>query len=455
MTPDVPKPSHRFRSSRALRLAALLATTGLGALALLPHEAVGFTQSGAASKVGDGIPMGHEWLTRLAALELLGYAPEATDDPRKHWTAGLAGMTDLSKAQTEVNRIKGLTTSENRYKSMFQPVLSAVVGERWVDIGGFNVSKGRLPGGYDCFDAVAQEPVDIQWDHFMRRWDEVGPDGAISAIRNSRNRFINHFIRAATAPAGNIKVYDGGAYSAETEVDRNYFYFGRALHLLQDSFSPEHTVRVKDDQYKLVRQVKSYLCAAGAEQHSHNTPSAVNYNGNRDVIWKDTAGGAGWSSYKASAMAEPALVAVEATKDAWAAFIRVMAITDPTQRKAEAQREAVNVANGWMYFQESEVRGWYGDAKHRDATYVKLPSDTGPGKAPDLCLRELGVKSGRVADKLAELEEAQKACIYNLEEKDAVNSPDRDPSLHIPYYWQWKTTVRWLPVPPGYQIPTH
>jgi hypothetical protein len=61
-----------------------------------------YTQSGVSFGFVNGVPMGHEWVTRMAAIELLGYtpatAPDIPDpsDPRKHWTQGLAKNTSLS-----------------------------------------------------------------------------------------------------------------------------------------------------------------------------------------------------------------------------------------------------------------------------------------------------------------------------------------------------------------------
>jgi hypothetical protein len=73
-----------------------------------------------------------------------------------------------------------------------------------------------------------------------------------------------------------------------------------------------------------VLAVKSYLCASGAEQHSHSNSAVLNYTSG-DVVWlPGTRFLPGWSSYKPSFMKTPALVATEASKDLWAAFIRTM-----------------------------------------------------------------------------------------------------------------------------------
>jgi hypothetical protein len=199
-----------------------------------------------------------------------------------------------------------------------------------------------------------------------------------------------------------------------------------------------------------VRQIKSYLCATGAEQHSHKTVTAVDYGGNRDSIWKSPTG-VGWPSYKASVMTDIALVATEATKDLWAAFIRVMALPQ-AERERAATAEAQRLADAWLGFDEGEVRGWYAQAQHRDDTYVLGNGEQGKGHPAKTCLEGLKIKSGQVMDKVRELETAQKACLFHIEPSDQKRFPDRDPNLHIPYYWKWKFKT-WHPVPATYSIP--
>ena len=56
---------------------ALTLSAGLGLLALASAspDASAFTQNGVSVGFGSAIPMGHEWITRLSALELLGGDP--------------------------------------------------------------------------------------------------------------------------------------------------------------------------------------------------------------------------------------------------------------------------------------------------------------------------------------------------------------------------------------------
>lgn len=109
---------------------------GLIGLYLSPWAAFGFTQSGAGTFINNTIPMGHEWITRMAAHELLGVDPiagEDPEDPRDKWTKewedgkhkgkvmGKAKNTKLDDAQAEVNRIKALP---------YDDVRSLVLGKR-------------------------------------------------------------------------------------------------------------------------------------------------------------------------------------------------------------------------------------------------------------------------------------------------------------------------------------
>lgn len=428
-----------------------LAVGALGvALAASSRTVESFTQSGAALPGGNVIPMGHEWITRMAALEILGGDPlhiDEKDDPRKKWKQGLAKNPSVSSAQHEVSDIKADKSSDTRYESVYGAVYAAIIGERWVDIGGFNVTKTATQDP-DCFDMVAQEPVDVQYDHFMRRWDESGGAGGLSAAQQSRHRFVNYFVAAATSPSGVITVWDGGGYASLVTVDRNYFLLGRAVHLFEDSFSSEHVVRVADDMYQTPRQVKSYLCAAGSEQHSHSKSAVSDYTSG-DVIWNPgTRWEPGWSSYKPSNMKVTALVATEGMKDVWAAFIRVMN-KDSKDRASAAQAEAKTLLDNWMNPDNNAMTKWYDDETHRDSTYVLAPGQTGKGVSIATCMKVLGNETQ--AQMAKRIEDSRRTCLYNLHAtlgfEDAV-----DPSLKLPYNWDWNGMTFKTP-PASWQIP--
>lgn len=433
----------------------------LPALAIISFSAFpafSFTQKGAGTEISNGIPMGHEWVTRLSVLELVGgdpIMPPDPNDPRKNWTKGKAKNIDISSsgAQAEVKRIMAEPHHDKIYQATYKAVFDAIVGERWVDLAGFNVTSSML-GKINCFDAVAQEPVEIQYDHFMRRYDERGGSGGFTAATNSRERFIQYFVDAAMAPKTAMKAWDGGGYSELNDVDRNYFLFGRAAHLFEDSFSSEHSVRIETDNYETVHQVKSYLCAAGSEQHTHSNENIFNYTSG-DVIWKPGTGlDPGWSAYKPSNMKTVALVATEATKDLWAAFIRTMG-TPITERRQVALNEANHLVNNWLSFTKHDMETWYDNDAHRDSTYVLMDGQTGKGQTVAACMQNLGVASGKQEDKVRQLEADQKTCLFNIIPEDGY-ADLFDTAFHMPFNWKWKTgtTGNWLQPPANWKIPS-
>jgi len=413
-----------------------------------------FTQSGAGIDIiGSGVPMGHEWVTRISAFEVIGGDPLIKPDPRdprRHWTQGKAKNIVLGEAgKREANRIKSQGIRDARYQSTYDFIFSAIIGERWVDIGGVNLTKATV-GKINCWDAAVQQPAEIQQDHFMRRYDDNGAKGGVNAAVRAQQRFIRHFVQAAMASPQKMKVWDGGGYTVSVGVDHNYFLFGRAAHLFEDAFSSEHTVRLPIDNYEKIRQVKSYLCATGAEQHSHSTREVLKYKSG-DVIWKvGTRFQSGWQSYKASNMKDLALVSIEASKDLWAAFIRTMAT--PLERRAtKAKEEAQTLVKNWLSFDKNEMMTWYNNENHRIKSYVLAEQETGKGISQAACMKHLGVKSGSQIEKVNKLKKEQRICIYNINAMKGYQDLN-DPFLHMPFNWSWKSS-KWLTPPSGWKIP--
>ena len=458
----------RFMGKFIFALSSIMLTT-------LPSSVYGFTQH-AGTQAGNIIPMGHEWITRLAAIELLGGDNDIKDDPadpRKQWTdgKGKAKNLDIRSAKIEVERIKALKNSEKTYASTYTPVWDAIIGERWVDLGGVNYTKSRYFYrhfyGYDVLDYVTQEPPEVQYDHYMRRHVDVDGQGGLDAADRSKERFIKYFVTAAMAEPGPMQVWDGGGYSVLVTVDRNYFLFGRALHLFEDSFSPDHTVRVStkyddlkrikindNDNFEKVRQVKSYLCANGSEQHAH--PDGVPPYKNGDVIWNPESKwkGSGFSTYKPSNMKPVALVATEATKDVWAAFIRTMSV-DRGVREQVARNEATIVAQNWLSVQDREkTKTWYAVKEHRDNTYVQATNkkdDGGNGRTQAVCMKEDLKLTITQVKKVDELAKGQRISLYNMIPAWGSEN-DIDPSLHLAYNWTWRDKNKFLQPPANWQI---
>jgi hypothetical protein len=412
-----------------------------------------FTQHGGTT-MSNFVPMGHEWITRMAAIELLH--PGSTrdsEDPRLGWkdNQGRAKNPDLGSAGAEVERIKAGKTDENTYGATYNFVWDAIIGERWVDIGGNNLGKSKFVHGHDCLDLVTQEPAGVQYDHYMRQPGDAGAQGGLDAAKESARRFIKHFVAAATAKQGTMKVWDGGGYSTLVSVDRNYFLLGRALHLFQDSFSPDHTVRSKDDMFEKVRQVKSYLCAHGSEQHHHHTLPRYT---DGDVIWKPGSTiNPSWSSYVPSNMKDEALVATEASKDVWAAFIRTMAVA-PGMRAATAQREAEALAAQWLAVRdEQETLAWYRVEGHRGPTYVrstKVEDDGGNGQSQSDCMKR-DWKGKKQKEQIGLFEQGQRMCLYNMVPTWG-NENEIDDALHVPYAWQWRDSRDFAQPPANWKI---
>src|SRR5271157_3695165 len=132
-------------SAKAGLLAAVAAVLILGLGAGSPARA--FTQS-VGGPAGNLFPMGHERLTRMAAIEVLGHTPVSPPDvpdpadPRIGWRPGNGGAwnIDLSSpgAQGEARRIKAQAWDDRRYAARYKAIYDVIVGERWVDLAGYN-----------------------------------------------------------------------------------------------------------------------------------------------------------------------------------------------------------------------------------------------------------------------------------------------------------------------------
>jgi len=62
-------------------------------------------------------------------------------------------------------------------------ILSAMYGQRWVDLTGTSVATQN-----DCFNGLAQDPDGLQHDHFLRERGETGQDGGQRAAAKSVRR---------------------------------------------------------------------------------------------------------------------------------------------------------------------------------------------------------------------------------------------------------------------------
>jgi hypothetical protein len=438
----------RKRRQSAGRI-AVLALGIAGAMQGAGNEVAAFTQ-GAGALGSGGTPMGHEWVTTLAGLELLEPSRVLADDPRNRPAPGQsvararnATVPTDALALLSGRRLSRSSTREKYYIDTYgmdyHNILAAIVGERWVDIGGFNVTKSaanKLIGRPDCWNSIAQVPNDLQHDHFCREREEAGGEGGIRAATDSARRLQEYFVAAAMAPDGDVLTWDGGITSAEATVDRRFFLLGRTVHLLQDSFSGEHAVRQGADGFQKVQGIKTYLCSLNSDQHSHSAPLAPLqqfdselYTRNGDVIWMSSA-----NNWTPTNMKGNALAAVEATKDLFAAFLRTLAV--PRNRRGQvATAEARLLAGYWMSFEPEVIRARYapgGPAQtEANSTYVtdQAACDVTIGGAPVL----------------EKIERDRQQCFANIQATDANGSAvtpravDMDPHLKIPFHWGWKS----------------
>jgi hypothetical protein len=400
-------------------------------LALCAGSSAHAFSQGAGVHASGGTPQGHEWLTVHSALEVLGVEKMTQGDPRSK--SSVTKARNLAVPAAIKQQLVAEKVSDSQYGSHLKKVLATVHGQRWVDIAGMNIVKNKTGYKYDCFDGIPQTPDEFQHDHFCRQRGEEGAAGAIRAINDSVARFKRYFAEAAVAPAGTIKFWDGGIAAAEYTADRNFFLFGRALHLFQDSFSTEHAHRVPNDGFQTVRGIKTYLCSKGSDQHTHQKPIAAtaawgSLASNGDIIWKTAAND--WTTRNVK---EHALVALEASKDLWAAFLRVMALP-ASQRSAAAQREANTLATNWMSMDEAAINQRY-DAKNPEA--AKEAGWVGfNAKDQADCDAHLGATAQEPL--MTKINEARKWCTYQIKFKDAKRYKDVDKYLNIPYYWDWK-----------------
>ena len=213
--------STRYSAGRFAALALGVA----GVLQGSGHSAHAFTQ-GAGALGSGGTPMGHEWVTTVAGMELIDPSRVLGDDPRNRSGAISRSQNVTVPAQALAllsnRRLSRSSTRERYYIDTYgmdhHNILAAIVGERWVDIGGFNVTKSQANkalGKPDCWSAVAQLPNELQHDHFCRMREEEGGDGGIRGATDSARRLQEYFVAAAMSPESDVLTWDGGITSAE------------------------------------------------------------------------------------------------------------------------------------------------------------------------------------------------------------------------------------------------
>jgi hypothetical protein len=437
--------------------------------ALVATSAGAFTQvANTGTKLGT--PMGHEWLTGTAGHEIIDQTGIPPGDARSQ---PLSNGQPFPTAKLLKLQPQWLDAARSPLPQAFSPagsslaVNSAIIGVRWVDIGGFNVVnnlprrttagsfvtgvvagleatvEGNMPGAKttiqdgilvpDCFDAVVQLPDDVQQDHFLRRSTDVGTPGALTAMQRAVQSFQNYFVTAAMAEARMVKVWDGGLQTYETTVDLRYFLFGRALHVLQDSFSPEHADRDAKNGFKTLVGIRSYLCTMESDMHDHLTIRDVvdssSYPSNGDIIWM-SAGDMSNANVKPNALA-----ALEASKDAWQRFIQTVN-TPVAQRAAVARKHAQALAATWLSFDKMTVTNFY--TGHTRVGFISGSDDQAS------CQQDA---YGQPGDGQPRVRADRAACLNNIYTGPTPQpNVTFDPQLRLSYQWYWLNS-QWLTQP--------
>lgn len=229
-----------------------------------------------------------------------------------------------------------------RYEEQSEPIRSVILGARWADLMGFVPWK---PRELACLNAVAQENDDVQYDHALRRSTAAGPAGGLAALRGVRARVRQRFLIAARAADESIYVSDGGHRRRQLRAALPYFLFGRALHIVQDSFSTYHVTRSED--FRTLLQVRSYVCTSGAPVHPHaplkDLLLRIEDPTNGDLITKPRCSGPMETCIKPEYRA-----AVTASKELWESFERVRALAPGEARRAVAEREVDAFLAQWF-----------------------------------------------------------------------------------------------------------
>ena len=269
---------------------------------------------------------GHEWITVASANKLMKKYPQLKN--------GMVIADDTKCPQCVTYRAGNFL------------VYSAVVGERHVDFGGLPGIPSTL--GNACLNAIIQDPDELQHYHALRGRCEAGREGRNAAIEKTKGtvRALYKEAHAAQGEDGKGKragTVDGGATQQKTMVDSAFFLFGRAAHVFEDSFSPEHTIRAEDKNHRIL-DIKTYVCTDGAPMHKHGSsgpaPGDVVFSGvaciKLNPYTQVKSFQAGVKTFNPHAQ-----WAVDAMVDLWTAFLEKRADIEPVLSK-------------WMSYNPSE-----------------------------------------------------------------------------------------------------
>ena len=446
----------RFLPASAAALFALTASNSAGA----------FSQKALSGTV----PIGHEYLT-IRGAQLTGLTEfndtEAAVLANKY-QRDMKRLTDdgtLEKMGWKLTGVSGFAQSwwqglgtQSREEEIVRYSLnhagsyvtgaglnafSAAMGQRWVDEMGF--PQKQQPTPKSCFNVVGQEPEENMPDHFMRRGDQLVTNE--TAYNMAMARLRKYFAAAVNAPDELMPMRDGGLTGGYYYlVTKPYFLLGRALHLVQDSFSPEHTLRgtppstfvidppyytenSKKGDYKKIIEIKDWDCSPDTFQHSHVKPKTMDQNG--DMIWKGYGSREKTFGQTDNDLKPVAQAALEATKDLIAIFVRARAQFRQVQVAKVGQRgvtydpgpDLQPFIQDWMTLDKGQilVPKKFVDPKIHRPDCAKLPNG-----ALDVKARQ---KNEATRNKL------RQACLTN-DAASRLSSDPKDPDHNKPaFFW--------------------
>ena len=371
-------------------------TVGALSWVLAAGSALAFTQK--AAKGGVFSPIGHEFLVLRAAKDsgLPAFEDSSAAALAKEHHAALKALEKkgvLKQMGWTVGGVAGAAQSlqygrgtRSKYEEIIKYSLDAaadlvkgarslrafsvVVGQRWVDEMGF--AQVGVVSGKACFNTVAQEPEEIMADHFMRRGDV--PETDASAHKAAIARFQRYYAAAVKAPDTLVPFRDGaltgGAFYVVSEA---YMLLGRAVHLVQDSFSPDHTLRgtgtkvvvdppyytksSTENDYMKIALIKDWDCSPDTYQHSHViagpglTPGNNDISG--DIIWKPFGQRESKLGACVADLKPVAKAAFNATKDLYAIFVAQRGKGSPDTYSPEGDEALKGFVQKWLSLDES------------------------------------------------------------------------------------------------------
>jgi hypothetical protein len=205
----------------------------------------------------------------LAASSAWGFTQKSPITPIGHEKLIVlaAGSAGGSFAEPSVNQIDSPTAGCrwcDRYDTANWKTWSAVMGNRWADIGGYDVPREMALANLrhwstDCFDAVVQDSNAVQFQHSLRQRCDFGMAGFTKTLAGTSALIHDRFVLAVRSAEGAMWFRDGGTLMVPYKADRPYFLLGLAIHALQDTFSEEHTERTAD--WSRIRNFKTWVAS--------------------------------------------------------------------------------------------------------------------------------------------------------------------------------------------------